>query len=194
MKSFTERAWLDMLIAALFGVTFLFIAVLTAITKKAEQAAEAKPLGNLVIMISWPKEDDDDVDLWVMGPGEPHAVGYSAKSGVNLDLLRDDLGSYGDQTPFNFETTISRGLIPGNYIVNVHCYRCTAPFPIPVTLEVDLNDGRNSSPTRQIIALTGELSRQGEERTLVRFTLDKDGSIVPGSTNHVYYPLREARH
>ena len=185
--------WRDLLFAALIGITFLFISVLASIVKHAEEVTQAsKPVGNMVVMLIWPSTPND-VDCWVLGPEEPHAVGYSAKSGVNLDLLRDDLGL--DPTePFHFETVISRGIIPGEYVINAHLYRGAGKLPVPLILEVDMNDGLDGHATRTLLKAEATLDHEGEERTLIRFVLSKDGNIVPGSVSHLFKPLREATH
>jgi len=186
-------AWRDLLFGALLCVTFLFVSLLASIVKHAEEVTQAsKPLGNMVVMLTWPCTPND-VDLWVTNNSEPHAVGYSAKSGVNLDLLWDDLG-LGANCPMHSETTISRGIIPGEYVINAHLYRGAGTLPVPVTLEVDMNDGLNGHATRTLLKVQDVLTYEGEERTLARFTLDSDGNIVPGSLNHLFKPLREAMH
>jgi hypothetical protein len=40
-----------------------------------------------------------------------------------FNLLRDDLGKAQDLTDNNYEVACSRGLPPGEYVVNVHMYR-----------------------------------------------------------------------
>ena len=62
------------------------------------------------------------VDLWVKAPDDI-PVGYSNRGGLFFNLLRDDLGVYKDPTPINYEVAYSRGINPGEHIVNLHLYR-----------------------------------------------------------------------
>ncbi len=151
--------------------------------------ADTEPPGNLIVSITWP-EGNTDVDLWVMGPGEVRPVGYSNSSGLLWNLLRDDLGTSPDVTPLNYENAYTRGVIPGEYVVNVHCYRCPV-LPVPVVVEVSMK-ADNARPT--VIAHTRVvLGMAGEEQTALRFRLTREGELVPGSLNHVFKPLRDLK-
>src|SRR3546814_21118968 len=99
-------------------------------------AKQAGAPGNLIVHVSWP-EGDADVDLWLDGPAEPVPVGYSNKGGVLWNLLRDDLGTKPDATPLNYENAFTRGVVPGEYTINVHCFRCPTT-PVQVDVEISL--------------------------------------------------------
>ena len=75
-----------------------------------------------MVEANWPPELDSDVDLWVQAPGDV-PVGYSNKGGAVFNLLRDDLGQQLDLSGLNYETAYSRGIVPGEYTVNLHLYR-----------------------------------------------------------------------
>lgn len=180
-------AWQDVLFAALIGVTFLFLAAVASIKAKQEQAAGTKAPGNLIVTITWP-QGDDDVDLWLDGPKEKRPVGYSHKAGVEWNLLRDDLGDQSDLTKLNYENAYSRGLSAGEYVVNVHAFRCP-DLPIKVNVTVDMNKTAGA-PTIHIFATTVTLIYEHEELTALRFRLDAKGDVVPGSVNHLFKPLR----
>ena len=151
-----------------------------------ESAADYTPPGNVVIAVHWP-EGDTDVDMWLMGPGQRAAVGYSNKSGELFNLLRDDLGAPDVQR--NYENGYSRGVAAGEYIVNVHCYRCS-DTPVPVDVEVHLSLENRDKGMVPVATTTVELTRTGEERTALRFRLDADGAVEPDSLNSVFRPLR----
>ena len=154
---------------------------------------QAEPPGNVIVAIEWPP-GNTDVDLWVTGPGERAPVGYSNKSGVLWNLLRDDLGTGTDVTPSNYENAYTRGVAPGEYIINVHCYRCPI-LPVPVDVEISIRkDDENHVKSRlNIIATTQVVLQQNhEELTALRFKLNNDGDLVSDSMNHVFRPLREA--
>jgi hypothetical protein len=153
-----------------------------------ESAADYTPPGNVVVAIHWP-EGDTDIDMWVTGPGESAPVGYSNKSGELFNLLRDDLGNPDPER--NYENAYSRGIPVGEYIVNVHCYRCSE-VPVEVDVEVHLSTDENGKGMVPVANTTVGLARNGEERTALRFRLDADGEVEPDSLNSVFRPLREA--
>lgn len=155
-----------------------------------ETDAAAEPPGNVIVAIHWP-EGNIDIDMWLMGPGEIKPVGYSNKSGRLFNLLRDDLGNRDPHR--NYENGFSRGIPAGEYIVNLHCYRCPT-LPIEVEVEVSRNDGKPGKASLRVLAKTTvTLSKRGEEKTAIRFELDGDGSIVENSVNSVFRPLRAMR-
>ena len=147
-----------------------------------------EPPGNVIASIVWP-EGNNDVDMWLTGPQELNPVGYSNKSGLLWNLLRDDVGDGVDATPLNYENAYTRGILEGEYIVNVHCYRCSK-FPIPVTLEIGVKKD-DESGTRTLVTTSAELNRNGQEITMLRFKLDKDANLVQGSMSDLFKQLRD---
>lgn len=173
------------------GLIFVVLfALFASIPKKADKEAISTPPGNIVATIVWPA-GPIDIDLWMDGPGERAPVGYSNKGGSLWNLLRDDLGSSLDITGMNFENGYSRGIIAGDYTINLHCYSCPK-LPIVVNVEVAVNLGNNTS--MMVIATTKvTLTHKGQEKTALRFTLKESGQIVPGSINAVFKALRSAK-
>jgi hypothetical protein len=108
-----------------------------------------------------------------------------------FDLLRDDLGLVPDATDANFECAYTRGIVPGEHIANVHAYR-TPSLPIVVHVEVTATTGPNA-PMRTLVTTSVTLTKQGQEKTAIRFYLEKDGTIRPGSVHAVFKPLRSAK-
>jgi hypothetical protein len=177
---------------AYLSIAFIFIllfALFASIPKKQESEANAKPPGNLNAVIVWPV-GNSDVDLWVLGPGEPRAIGYSRKSGKLWDLLRDDLGLVPDATGANFETSYTRGVVHGEYTINTHCYRCPT---LPITVQVEVSINRDNGSNVVLVTTSVTLTEQGQEKTAIRFYLEKDGTIRPGSMHAVSKPLRSAK-
>jgi len=178
----------DLLMNMLLGLTALVMLVLPTINPPAAANTESiSPPGNMVVAISWP-EGGTDVDLWVSGPSEKKAVGYSNRGGQLFNLLRDDLGTTGDSMPFNYENAYSRGLTAGEYIVNIHGYSLSAE----TTVNVEIRLG-GSVERMKLLLETSLTLRQGQERTVVRFRLDAKGDVVPGSMSQVFSPLRSAK-
>jgi hypothetical protein len=151
--------------------------------------AKAEPPGNLTVHIVWPV-GNTDVDLWVHGPGEPRAIGYSRKSGKLWDLLRDDLGTVPDATGINFESAYTRGVVAGAYTINVHAYRVPT---VPIVVQVEVALSPETGPLKVLFTTTVTLTKQGQEKTAVRFYLEADGTVRPGSVHAVFKPLRSAK-
>lgn len=184
----------DLITLALAGFVVCVILILPHINPaKAKPRPEGQePPGNVVVELRWPDAIDADVDLWVQGPGDV-PVGYSNKGGRLFNLLRDDLGHRGDVSGLNYEVSYSRGILAGEYVVNVHLYRDNAgALPIPVTVVASVKPSVGES-ARQLLARTIELGREGEERTVFRFRLDERGGLVAGSVHDLDMPLRARR-
>ena len=159
------------------------------VTKTAQ---DTDPPGNVIVEVRWPDELDADVDLWVQAPGDI-PVGYSNKGGGIFNLLRDDLGKRADATGMNYEVSYSRGIMPGEYTVNLHLYRNAAGvFPIPVTVVTSVKKSAKES-ARQLLASHIELVREGEELTVYRFKLSEQGDLVSGSVHSLQRQLRSWR-
>jgi hypothetical protein len=173
----------------LLMVVLLLLVILIRMLNPPTEEANAEPPGNLTAVIVWPV-GNVDIDLWVLGPGEPRAIGYSRKSGKLWDLLRDDLGTVPDATGANFETSYTRGIVAGEYTINVHAYRCPQ-LPVVVNVEVSIN--RDNGSNLVLFTTTVTLTQQGQEKTAVRFYLEKDGTIRKDSMHRVFRPLRSAK-
>ena len=119
--------------------------------------------------------------MWLGSPNDK-PVGYSRKSGPVWSLLRDDMGIVNDDSPINCESLFARSTPAGEYVVNIHGY--SLPTPTIVHVEVALG---GVFLTKADMGL-----RVKQERTVIRFRLDADGKLVPGSENQVFKPLRSA--
>ena len=119
---------------AIIATLLLCLVVLWTNTGKAEKSEEneaTRPPGNVLVEANWPPEIDADVDLWVQAPGDV-PVGHSNKGGRVFNLLRDDLGRFSDLSGINFENSYARGIVPGEYTVNLHLYRNRSAGSVPV--------------------------------------------------------------
>ncbi len=184
----------DLITLALAGFVACVVLILPHINpaKARPRPDGLEPPGNVVVEIRWPDAIDADVDLWVQGPGDV-PVGYSNKGGRLFNLLRDDLGHRGDVSGLNYEVAYSRGVVPGEYVVNLHLYRNPGQvLPIPVTVVASVKPSVGES-ARQLVATTVELDREGQERTAFRFRLDARGGLVAGSVHDLEVPLRARR-
>lgn len=184
----------DVITLALCGFVAVVILLLPHLNPKQEaKAAVASTVpGNVMIEARWADELDSDIDLWVQAPGDV-PVGYSNKSGVIFNLLRDDLGRNADPTQLNYEVTYSRGVPPGEYAVNLHMYRNKSKVsPVKVTVVTSVKKP-NSGSAKQILTSSVDLMAENQETTVYRFKLTEAGELVPGSVNSLPKPLRKWR-
>jgi hypothetical protein len=189
----SDTVFRDVVMLALAGFVVLVIMLLPHLHPPgAKTADDLAPPGNVLVEVRWPDEIDADVDLWVQAPGDV-PVGYSNKGGAVFNLLRDDLGARADVTGLNYETSYSRGILPGEYTVNLHLYRnASRVYPVPATVVTSVKRGADQ-PARQLLASKALLVREGEELTVFRFRLTDAGALVAGSVHSLDKPLRAGR-
>jgi hypothetical protein len=184
----------DVITLALCGFVAVVILLLPHLNPKQEaQAATASMVpGNVMVEARWADELDTDVDLWVQAPGDV-PVGYSNKSGLIFNLLRDDLGRNADPTQLNYEVSYSRGVPPGEYAINLHMYRNKSKVsPVKVTVVTSVKRP-NAESAKQILTSSVDLMAENQETTVYRFKLTEAGELVPGSVNSLPKPLRKWR-
>ena len=99
-----------------------------------------------------------------------------------MHLDRDDVGFSSDriQTSFgvveykeNREIVSLRGIVPGEYVVNVHMYTKREDKETPVTILLE-----KINPFKLVTARNVVLVQQGDEKTAFRFTLDDEGKVI----------------
>ncbi len=177
----------DMLFNALLSFTFLFLVSFMLISAP-DQEKKIDPKAEFLITASWPDNHPDDIDLYVEDP-KGGVVWYFARETGVIHLDRDDRGMFKDTivvdgqkiaNPLNQETVTLRGLMAGEYIVNVHQYLATAPgTPVPVSVTVE-----KLNPIVSLVFYeTVEVTRR-EELTVVRFTLDDEGNVTKTSNEY----------
>ena len=183
------RDVLFIVVVCLLGALLL---LLPHINPPSEQASQdiTSP-GSMIVEISWPDESDHDVDLWVRGP-DGFSVGYSSLSGPLFNLLRDDLGHMADLMKLNYENAYSRGLPPGEYIVNLHLFRAGPILPVPVSARIMIKRAPTDPPVR-IYETVSSLRWLGQELTVIRFRLDEEGRVIPSSQNSAFESIRGFR-
>ena len=173
-------AYRDLLTALL--VVFIAMAALSLIAVVQQPGRNVAIQGNLIVAMHWDPRSDSDVDLWVKSPGD-EPVGYKRLSGLNCNLLRDDLGRQHDPNSQNEEMTVCRNAPAGAYAVNVMAYDVyDRRFPVQVSVESFFSDGKGSS---RIFQRDAKLTYQGQELTVARFDLANGGRLIPGSLNDI---------
>ena len=177
----------DFLFLAALGFCALLVIVLPFLNPPGQKAVQGTPPpGNLVVLITW-KPGPIDVDLWLSSPKDLKPVGYTNTTGELWDLLRDDLGTRRDSTPLNFENAYTRGIVPGEYVINVHCFGCEKHLPVEVLIEVSRKD--KDGNVKKLLTTKVVLLRQDQELTALRFRLNNDLSLDRDSVNNIYKRL-----
>jgi hypothetical protein len=189
----TSVVFRDLVFTMMLLFSILFLAAVVHINPVAkEQVEDTVPPGTVMVDVGWTDGLDVDVDLWVKAPLDTRPVGYSNRSGIQFNLLRDDLGMIGDSTPRNYENAYTRGLDDGEYVVNLHMYNNRSPVvPIPVTVVVKMR-ACDTCGTVELYSTTIDLQKNGDEVTVVRFKIE-DEVLVQDSVHRIPVGLRQWR-
>jgi hypothetical protein len=173
-------AFTDLLFNALLGFVVMFVLAFLLINPIARTGA-IDPKAEILITLTWPDGRPEDVDLYVEDPAT-NLVWFRQREAGLMHLDRDDLGQRNDfievasrriVNPLNQEVVSVRGLVPGEFVVNVHLYRALGGAPVPATIKVE-----KLNPKVDLVFYGSvNLSEQGEERTAVRFTVAADGRV-----------------
>jgi hypothetical protein len=173
-------AYRDLLTALL--VVFIAMAALALVAVVQKQNPNVPIQGNLVVAMHWDPRSDSDIDLWVRSPSDA-PVGFRRLSGLNCNLLRDDLGHRHDPSSENEEMTVCRNAPAGEYAVNIMAYHVyDGRFPVHVWVESFFS---NANGSNRIFHREANLTYQGQELTVARFGLTNDGTLIPGSLNDI---------
>ena len=176
----TNLPFLDLLFNVLIGFVFLFIVsflLINPIAKRADIEVKAE----FLITVFWPDNLEDDVDIYVEDPAG-NLVWFKSREPGLMHLDRDDLGKRNDEVvtaagtilfPENREIVTLRGIVPGEYVVNVHCYFKVAVDPVPVTVQID-----KINPYSVVLRETVDLANKGEEITVTRFSINAKGKVT----------------
>ncbi|MFK7893747.1 MAG: hypothetical protein AB8B63_23220 [Granulosicoccus sp.] len=171
----------DLLFNVLLGFILLFFLAILFINP-AEDTGKIDIDAQYIITVSWPDNNPDDIDTWIQDPSG-NTVWFRNRSSNLVHLDRDDRGMLNDSleidgekidNPLNQEIAAIRGVLPGEYIVNVHYYDTESREPVPVSVKVSKV---NPVYTVAYYGVT-TLERKGVEKTAVRFTLAGDGSVI----------------
>ncbi len=182
----------DVIMLALLGFVTIVVLLLPHLNPPTLADEEVVAPGNVIVEVRWADGLNADVDLWVQAPGD-RPVGYSNKGGQIFNLLRDDLGGSGDQTDLNYEVAFTRGTPPGDYTVNLHLYRnASGQFPVEAEVSVGVKPTAGGA-VRKIASKRAMLATLGQELTVLRFSLDREGQVILGSIHDLPRPLRSAR-
>ncbi len=186
----TAEAFTDLLFNALLGFVFMF-AVAVIFMNPIAKTGVIETKAEYLITVTWPDGNPSDIDTWTQDPAG-NLTWYAAKEAGLMHLDRDDTGITRDvmtvngktiENPLNQEIVSIRGIVPGEWTVNVQMYaydpgELEQPGvrnpPIPVTIKVE-----KVNPTVRVVFYgTVELRAQGDEVTAVRFTIKPNGDVT----------------
>jgi len=170
-----------MLFKALQVVAFLFFIALLAIAPEAKDG-KIESKAEFIITMDWPDNHPDDLDLFVQDPAG-NTAWYRHREAGFMVLERDDRGGANDfilvngkkiSSPIREEIVTVRGIVPGEYTVNVSHFQATTGRPVPATVKV-----QKLNPTTQVVFDNAVIvDHTGDERTAVRFVIDAEGKVI----------------
>lgn len=177
-------AFIDILFNILIGFVYLFLIaflLINPISKKNDIISPAE----FLIVLTWPADLNDDIDLWLRGPGGEY-VGFRSKEVGIFHLERDDLGYANDVVVHgqneiavkkNQETIAIRGIYPGDYLISAmyySSYDLNKPAKtIPLNVEVI-----KVNPYKIIYTETKTVSAIGQQKNFLSFTVDNQGHVT----------------
>jgi hypothetical protein len=174
-----------MLFKALQVVAFLFFLALLSIAPDSKEG-KVDSKAEFIITMDWPDSHPDDLDLFVQDP-IGNIAWYRHREAGFLTLDRDDRGGANDfivvngrkiSSPIREEIVTVRGIVAGEYTVNVSHFQATTGRPVDATVKV-----QKLNPTAQVIfddKVT--LDHTGDEKTALRFWLDVEGRVIDVQT------------
>jgi hypothetical protein len=170
-----------MLFKALQVVAFLFFIALIAMNPETKEG-KIDTKAEYIITLSWPDSHPDDIDLYAEDP-LGNIVWYHEREAGFMVLDRDDRGGLNNSitvngrkvaNPIRQETISIRGIIAGEYTVNVNYYLATQPAPVPVTVKIE-----KVNPHVEVVAYdTVTLEHMGQEKTAARFKIAANGDVL----------------
>ncbi len=171
----------DLLFNALLGFTFLFLVAIMFMNPEAKSGI-IDPKAEYIVTITWEDNSPDDIDTWVEDP-EGNVIWFRSPEAGLLHLDRDDRGQLNDtitingeevQNPLNQEVVTLRGVVKGEYVVNLHYYASETGRPVDVNVRlVKVN------PSLEVIYYgTVSLEKTGDEKTAFRFKILASGEVA----------------
>ena len=174
-----------MLFKALQVLAFLFFVALLAIAPEAKDG-KIDSKAEFLVTMDWPDQHPDDFDMFVQDP-LGNMVWYRRREAGFMLLDRDDRGGANDfilvngrkvLSPIRQETVSIRGIVAGEYTVNIYHFIAMGREAVPVSVKVE-----KLNPTVQVVHYDKMMMQSaGSERTAVRFSIDAGGGIV--DVNH----------
>lgn len=149
-----------MLFKALQVIAFLFFLALLAVSPDAKDG-KIDSKAEFMITLDWPDSHPDDLDLFVQDPAG-NIAWYRHREAGFLTLDRDDRGGANDfimvngkkiASPIREEIVTVRGIVAGEYTVNVSHFVATTGEPVQANVKV-----QKLNPTAQVSSTTNSRS------------------------------------
>ena len=179
-KRFRSDPFTDLLFNALLGFTFLFLVAIMFMNPEAKSGI-IDPKAEYILTITWEDFSPDDIDIWVEDP-EGQIVWFRTPEAGLLHLDRDDRGLVNDtitingeevQNPLNQEVVTLRGVVKGEYVVNLHYYASETGKPVDVNVRL-----AKVNPKLEVVYYgTVNMEKKGDEITAVRFSIGRNGDV-----------------
>lgn len=180
LKQTPADPFTDLLFNTLIGFMLLFFIAIVFLNPE-KKSGKIDIDAEYVISITWPDNNPDDIDTWVEDPNG-NITWFRDRDAGLVHLDRDDRGMFKDvlmingeevANPLNQEITTIRGMVPGEYTVNLHYYASQTKKPVIVKVKV-----AKVNPVYEVVYYADvEMKEKGQERTAVRFSIQKDGTI-----------------
>jgi hypothetical protein len=172
------------LFKALQVLAFLFFFALLMVAPEAKKG-KIDSKAEFLISVDWPDNHPDDFDTFVQDP-LGNIVWFRRREAGFMLLDRDNRGGLnafvlvnGKKVPTETrqELVSLRGVVAGEYTVNVYHFSALTGRPVPVTVTI-----QKLNPVVTIVAKeTIEFVQGNVEKTAARFTLDASGAVTETS-------------
>lgn len=181
----SEREEFDPLSVVLFKalqvIAFLFFIAVILLTVQQDNKGKVESKAEFLISMSWPDDHPDDFDIFVQDPLS-NVVWYRRRDSGFMVLERDNRGQANDfvmidgkkvRDSTRQELVSLRGIVAGEYTVNVYHFVAQTGSPVPVEVKVEKLNPKLTIIAKETVMMKGA----GTEKTAVRFTLDADGNV-----------------
>ena len=166
----------------MLGFAAMFLLTLAMISTNKQQQDSIKKDVEYVLRIEWQGNSDHDIDMWVQDP-TGDMIGFRDKQRNHMFIERDNTGTdvnLKDPAHINEEIVSVLKALPGWYTINLQFFQ-KRNYP-------ELPNVRWSiikmKPTIQTFASgTMVMTQQGQEKTIFRMRIDKDGNIEKVDTS-----------
>lgn len=177
----SSTSFLDLLFNSLLAfVSFFMLSLLMIKVENNKSQIESK--AEFLITLQWAEDQNDDIDLYVENPlGD--LVFFRTKEIGLMHLERDDLGRANDYITLadgswhiykeNREIVSLRGIIAGEYTINLHVYNKASQNPTVVNVKVE-----KINPYSIIAVKDITLTQAREEQTAFRIKLNAEGNVT----------------
>lgn len=178
-KYFSFTPFID----SLFCCLLMLVAILFLLKTEEKNEKMHPPNDIYQVILTWPGESEDDIDLYVRS-ASGHVASFGSREGGQgslISLNHDALGrsrnnmltTNGVIVAFNEEVVSFRGLTEGENVVNVHVYLKKDKTPTKCTIKLI-----KIKPFKEIILREKEFTLTGEEKTAFRFKTDENGAVT----------------